>query len=339
MKKIYNIEDLKKDLIDFDYEEYKELPNDKAYRIYNSLYNSTTQLIVHERSITGALAQYLGNASYDSNAQKSIDLGFFGRNYNQKYLYNTANDIYAVEVSKEETAQIYENLKSLVNFNKLYSKKYYYMIEYGNGYTEEQASAYNFLQIYLRCKNTPIIYNINPNYKKYVKLINEIYPFLFSFVQNNIKREKTARNNQKKFIDAFTTIFENNLNFNIDLNLDNEKPGGLNEQRAYCIIDNIKSYNEFNISIFADIINYLNKNFIKYYGKGNPNNYTKDYTIFFGRENSPVMYIITHFKTESAIDNTLKELQKISGADEASITKKCECYDDCIAATLRLWWD
>lgn len=331
---MYNIDNLKEDLKNFDYKKYKELPEDKAYKIHNNLYNFTS-LRIHQRSITGALAEYLSGAGYERDAKNCIELGYFG----YSYPYNNADDITAEELSEEETQAIYNALRVATHFSKVNSYAYYYMIEYGNGYTEEEAAAYNFIAHFRREKYRSTLGKRYPNWQEIIKILTEIYTNLPARVEEDIKKEKEQTKKDEEFINAFTYIFNNNLDFNIDLQLDNEKKNGLHEKRAFEIVEKIGSYNIFNLDKFYKITSYLNHNFIKYYGEGNCNNYRKDYNINFGREGSPVMYIRTHFKTEAAIDNTLKELQKISGADEASITKKCEYYNGCIAAVMRLWWD
>ena len=143
----------------------------------------------------------------------------------------------------------------------------------------------------------------------------------------------------KKFCVSFLTIFNNCLDFNISLDLNHEKAGGLKEQQALKIVEKIGGYNEFNINEFKKLLNYCNNNFIKYYNVGNCNNYSKDYNINFGRECSIVFYLTFTTKTEEEVEvhkNALKELLK---ADEVDITYCEKNYFNGYTRTIRFWYD
>ena len=128
------------------------------------------------------------------------------------------------------------------------------------------------------------------------------------------------------FINSFLTIFDHCLDFNISLDLNYEKVGGLKEQRAFKIVEKIGGYNEFNSFEFRKLLDYCNNNFIKYYGAGNCNNYSKDYNINFGRECSIVFYLTFTAKTEKEVLDLCKinNLQLLTPEDNMSKKDKLD---------------
>ena len=118
----------------------------------------------------------------------------------------------------------------------------------------------------------------------------------------------------------------------------NEKPGGLAEQAALDFVSTIK-YNRFSVREFEAIVNYLNAHFWAYYRPGNPNNYQKNYTLFFGRESSVVLYIEAKFENDVEIKKTIADLKRIARPDEIGIESEMPTWDGKRRARLRLWWD
>ena len=239
--------------------------------------------------------------------------------------------------NQEEKEESLKNaIKKVLEFNKKVSKNYYYMVEWGNGYNELNAAIYNYMAFYHReLKDN----QKTPEIKKFFNSLNEINPYINESVLRNIKEEKERIKNQDSFINSFLTIFDNCLDFNISLDLNHEKIGGLKEQRALKIVEKIGGYNEFNILEFKKLLNYCNNNFIKYYYAGNCNNYSKDYNINFGRENSIVFYLTFTTKTEKEVEehkNALKELLK---ADEVDITYCQKVYLNTYTTKIRFWYD
>lgn len=98
-------------------------------------------------------------------------------------------------------------------------------------------------------------------------------------------------------------------------------------------------YNRFSVREFEAIVNYLNAHFWAYYRPGNPNNYQKNYTLFFGRESSVVLYIEAKFENDVEIKKTIADLKRIARPDEIGIESEMPTWDGKRRARLRLWWD
>lgn len=241
-----------------------------------------------------------------------------------------------ITLQQEKEESLKNTIKKVLDFNKKVSKNYYYMVEWGNGYSELKAAIYNYMAFYHReLKDT----QKTPEVNKFFNLLNEIDPYIYKKVLRDLKEEKERIKNQDYFINSFLTIFDNCLDFNISLDLNYEKIGGLKEQRALKIVEKIGGYNAFNINEFRKLLNYCNNNFIKYYSAGNCNNYSKDYNINFGRECSIVFYLTFTAKTEEEVQvhkNALKELLK---ADEVDITYFEKAYLNTYSTTIRFWYD
>lgn len=235
------------------------------------------------------------------------------------------------ETAKKSAEEINKTLEYLCELSRRMSRKCWYMIEYGNGYTEESAAAYNFFAMLEHAGRPATL----PAYVE--QWARRIYPIEAKHASEAIKEEAERRERKSTFFDAVYKIFENCLTFNIDLQIDNEKPGGIAEQEARKLLEKIGGYNNFSPKIFYKIIAYLNKYFLCDYGAGNCNNGKKNYQIKFGREGSPVMYIRITAKSEDEINATIDELSELSAADEIS----AEHYPSFagVGATVRLWWD
>lgn len=336
--KRYNLADLQRDLATLNIEEERKRPEVKAFRVFDNLNKYDAFIKHHKKSATQTLAEYVSSYNRTDKANE-IDLRFF-RNYPiTVFTYDNPEEIFLEELTEEETNEINAVFNCLIEFNKKNSKNFYYMVEYGNGYTEETASVYNFLQEYTRNKFSYLLKDLTPNKETIIKWLKEIYPYYFDFVNDDIRREKELIKEDETFINSFINIFNYSLHFNIDLTLNHEKAGGLNEQRAIKIVNKIGQYNEFNPRKFNRIITYLNTYFLANYGAGNCNNHKKDYTLFLGREGSPVIYIEAYFKSKDEITATIDELSELVRPDEISTERQFEVWDGKQFARLRLWWD
>ena len=320
------------------YEE-KQQENNKMFYIFDKQ-SKTKILKINQQSEFLTMLNYLIDCAitkdYLNTNQKYISLENF-INSNHKYInYDNYEDIYITFLSKKKEESLKNAIKKVLEFNKKFSKNYYYMIERGNGYNELKAAIYNYMAFYYRELDDT---QKTPEIKKFFNLLNEIEPYINKSVLRDIKEEKEKIKNQDSFINSFLTIFDNCLDFKISLNLNHEKAGGLNEQRALKIVEKIGGYNEFNINEFKKLLNYCNNNFIKYYRACNCNNYLKDYNINFGRENSIVFYLTFTTQTEEEVQvhkNALKELLK---ADEVDITYCEKNYFNDYTTTIRFWYD
>lgn len=318
--------------------EEKQQENNKMFYIFDKQ-SKTKILKINQQSEFSTMLDYLANTmtkKYLNTNQKYISLENF-TNSQWQYIYDEKyEDIFITCLSKKKEESLKNAVKKVLDFNKKNSKNYYYMIEWGNGYNELKAAIYNYMAFYHRelddAQKTPEI-------KNFFKLLNEIEPYIYKSVLRNIKEEKEKIKKQDSFINSFLTIFDNCLDFNISLDLNHEKAGGLKEQRAIKIVEKIGGYNAFNINEFKKLLNYCNNNFIKYYSAGNCNNYSKDYNINFGRESSIVFYLTFTAKTEEEVQvhkNALKELLK---ADEVDITYCEKNYFNDYTTTIRFWYD
>lgn len=320
------------------YEENQQ-DNNKIFYIFDAR-SKTKILKINQKSEFLTMLNYLANYAltkdYLNTNQKYISLENF-INSNHKYInYDNYEDIFITCLSKEKEESLKNAITKVLEFNKKFSKNYYYMIEWGNGYNELKASIYNYMAFYHRELNDA---QKTPEIKKFFKLLNEIDPYIYKSVLKDFKEEKEKIKKQDSFINSFLTIFDNCLDFNISLDLNHEKVGGLKEQRALKIVEKIGGYNEFNINEFKKLLNYCNNNFIKYYRPGNCNNYSKDYNINFGREYSIVFYLTFTTQTEEEVQvhkNALKELLK---ADEVDITYCEKAYLNTYTTTIRFWYD
>ena len=319
------------------YEE-KQQENNKMFYIFDTQ-SKTKILKINQQSEFLTMLNYLANTmtkKYLNTNQKYISLENFTNSQWEYIYYEKYEDIFITCLSKKKEESLKNAIKKVLEFNKKNSKNYYYMIEWGNGYNELKAAIYNYMAFYHRELNstqkTPEVYN-------FFKLLNEIDPYIYKNVLRDLKQEKERIKKQNSFINSFLTIFNNCLDFNISLDLNHEKVGGLKEQQALKIVEKIGGYNEFNINEFKKLLNYCNNNFIKYYCAGNCNNYSKDYNINFGRESSIVFYLTFTTHTEKEAEehkNALKELLK---ADEVDITHCEKAYLNTYSTTIRFWYD
>ena len=244
------------------YEE-KQQENNKMFYIFDAQ-DKTKILKINQQSEFLTMLNYLVNHAitkdYLNTNQKYISLENFINSQWQYINYDNYEDIFITSLSKEKEESLKNAIKKVLEFNKKFSKDYYYMIEWGNGYNELKASIYNYMAFYHRelddAQKTPEI-------KKFFKLLNEIDPYINKRVLKDFEEEKEKNKKQDSFINSFLTIFDNCLEFNISLDLNHEKAGGLKEQRALKIVEKIGGYNAFNINEFKKLLNYCNNNFIK----------------------------------------------------------------------------
>lgn len=320
------------------YEE-KQQENNKMFYIFNAQ-SKTKILKINQQSDFLTMLNYLVDHAitkdYLNINQKYISLKNFINSKHQYINYNNYEDIFITYLSKEKEESLKNAIKKVLEFNKKFSKNYYYMIEWGNGYNELKAAIYNYMAFFHRELSDT---QKTPEVNKFFKLLNEIEPYINKRVLKDIKEEKERIKKQDSFINSFLTIFDLCLDFNISLDLKYEKIGGLKEQRALKIVEKIGGYNEFNINEFKKLLDYCNNNFIKYYSAGNCNNYSKDYNINFGRESSIVFYLTFTTKREKEAEvhkNALKELLK---ADEVDITYCKKTILNNYSTTIRFWYD
>lgn len=332
--KLYNIEQCAKDLAQANYNTEAEKPANKHFRIFDKV-NGVIEIAINKRSAMQAIAEKLSNRAGGTDPN-SIDLRFYAGSYRDRVVpYNDADEITAEELTSAETDELNATLEWLLEFSKAYSPEFYYMVEWGNGYTELTAAAYNF---YAYTQHEGELPEDMPAFAQ--KWICAVFPYQSENVRNDKQREDEQRKRRQTYFEAFRTIFDNCQHFNIDLQIDNEKPGGIAEQTAIEFVDSLGNYNGFTLSKFVKIIDYCNKYFIAHYGAGNCNNGKKNYTLKFGRENSVVIYLSTFFKSEDEITATLDELSEIIRPDELTVEEKHKnAFNDKLYATIRLWWD
>lgn len=312
--------------------------NNKMYYVFDAQ-RKTKILKINQKSEFLTMLNYLVDHAitkdYIKTNQKYISLEKFTNSIYNFIIYNDYEDIFITCLNEKKEKALKNVIKKVLEFNKV-SKNYYYMIERGNGYNKLKASIYNYMAFYHReLDKDQKTLEVN----NFFKLLNEIEPYINKSVLRDIKEEKEKIKKQDSFINSFLTIFNNCLNFNISLNLNREKVGGLQEQRALKIVELIGGYNEFSPYEFRKLLDYCNNNFIKYYGDGNGNNYKKDYNINLGRESSVVFYLTFTAKTEEEIKehkNALKELLK---ADEIHITYCQKTILNTYSVTIRFWYD
>ena len=319
------------------YEE-KQQGNNKMFYIFDTQ-SKTKILKINQQNEFLTMLNYLANTmtkKYLNTNQKYISLENFTNSQWEYIYYEKYEDIFITCLSKKKEESLKNAIKKVLEFNKKNSKNYYYMIEWGNGYNELKAAIYNYMAFYHRELNST---QKTSEVNNFFKLLNEIDPYIYKNVLRDLKQEKERIKKQDSFINSFLTIFNNCLDFNISLDLNHEKVGGLKEQQALKIVEKIGGYNEFNINEFKKLLNYCNNNFIKYYRAGNCNNYSKDYNINFGRESSIVFYLTFTTHTEKEAEehkNALKELLK---ADEVDITHCEKAYLNTYSTTIRFWYD
>lgn len=312
--------------------------NNKMYYVFDAQ-RKTKILKINQKSEFLTMLNYLVDHAitkdYIKTNQKYISLENFTNSIYNFIIYNDYEDIFITCLNEKKEKALKNVIKKVLEFNKV-SKNYYYMVEWGSGYNELKASIYNYMAFYHReLDKDQKTLEVN----NFFKLLNEIEPYINKSVLRDIKEEKEKIKKQDSFINSFLTIFNNCLNFNISLNLNREKVGGLQEQRALKIVELIGGYNEFSSYEFRKLLDYCNNNFIKYYGDGNGNNYKKDYNINLGRENSVVFYLTFTAKTEEEIKehkNALKELLK---ADEIHIAYCQKTILNTYSVTIRFWYD
>ena len=332
MKK-FTLENLIEELKTTDYTKEKEKEPNKMYYVIDTVYGVKT-LLVKQRSETAALCGYLSNrlTRIIEREEQNINFGNLGEYPRIYYNYKDLEEIYITYLEPEEEQSINRTLEHVEEFSKANTKYFYYMEERNT----QDDYIYNYLAFFHR-ELTPEEQQAEP-YITHFYNCNKISQYTNDRVSQDIKKEKEKREQAEPYIKAFETIFNNNLHFNIDLKLNYGKAGDIAEQIAAEIVARCGAYNDFNIMQFEKILNFCNKHFIKYYNEGNPNNNSRNYTIKFGREGSPVIYIEAHTKTEEEASEIFTELKHITNADEAHTIEQKNSYFG-IYNVWRLWWD
>lgn len=332
MKK-YTLKNLIKDIETKEPRKEQEKKANKHFYIINTR-EGTKHLETNQQSELITLANYLSirATTEDKKTESALNLGRYADDWRRCW-YNMEDEeeIYIIYPSKEKAEEITEALLYFETFSESYSRGFYYMEERRNQYN----NIFNYLSYYIRELTREE--QQEENRLKYYYLANQIEPYALSRAEDERKRDEEREKEQDEYIKHFKFIFEHSLNFAIDLNLHHEKPNGLNEQRAIKLIDSIGAYNGFNIIKFDKIITYCNQ-FTRYYNENNPNNYIKDYSVKFGREGSPVMYIEITLKDAAQAEEILKDFKKLSNADEVDLIEIRPHYFG-VSAEFRIWWD
>ena len=147
------------------YEE-KQQENNKMFYIFDA--ESKTKILkINQQSefltMLNYLADYAITKDYLNTNQKYISLENFINSKYQYINYDNYEDIFITSLSKKEEETLKNAIKKVLEFNKKFSKNYYYMIEWGNGYNELKAAIYNYMAFYHRelddAQKTPEIKN------------------------------------------------------------------------------------------------------------------------------------------------------------------------------------
>lgn len=334
----YTLKELKKELENTDGEKWRkenEKEPNKIYYIIDDVYNIKS-IKTEQKSEILTLSNYLKSRLVEKKdaSPKSINLLNFGnidfpicRTY---YNYNAMDEVRIAYPDDEEKERISITLKYVEAFTKTDSKLYYYMEERGTQFDY----IYNFISFYLRDASEEELEEL----KEIFYTCQELEPYALTRAKERQEAEAREQEKQENFISAFYTVFSNCLDFNIDLELNHEKAGGLKELQAYRIVEKIGKYNSFEFVQFDKLITYCNKYFIRYYNQNNRNNYIKDYTINLGREGSPVIYLRFTADSEGEAKKHFEELKRVVNADEKDITSIKQSYFG-VTCCIRLWWD
>lgn len=332
MKK-YTLKNLIKDIETKEPRKEQEKKANKHFYIIDTR-NGSKILKTNQKSELLTLAEYLNirATTEDKKTETALNLGRYADDWRRCW-YNMQDEeeIFIIYPSKEKSEEISEALLYFETFSESYSRGFYYMEEKRNQFN----NIYNYVAYFLRELTTEE--REEENRLKYFYLANEIEPYAHSRAVDEMKRDEERKKEQDEYIKHFKYIFNNSLDFAIDLELNHEKPNGLHEQRAINLINSIGAYNDFNVVQFDKIITYCNQ-FTRYYNNNNPNNFMKDYSVKFGREGSPVMYIEITLKDEAKAEDILQDFKRISNADEIDLIEIRPCYFGA-SAVFRLWWD
>lgn len=330
---LYNIEQCATDLARADVMAEFEKPMNRHYRIFDKRAN-VIHFAINKRNAMQALAEALSDRTAGDEPH-GIDLRFYaGSAWRRVVPYHDADELTAEEVTTEEAEQIDKTLDFLLTFSRENSLRFPYMVEYGNGYTEETAAAYNFFAYIHHEKKAP---DGMPNFVQ--RWAMELFGVYDKIEADDFKREQERLERRRIFYEGFGIVFDGTLNFRVDMGLDNEKPCGINEQSAIKFVRRLGGYNGFTPEKFEKIIAYCNEYFIGDYPKGNCNRGKKDYTILFGREGSIVLYLSARFKSEDEVKATVDELWELVHPDETTIEETVQGFGGKVRATIRLWWD
>lgn len=252
-KVLYTIADCAEYLERTDAATERELPANRHYIIRDEYGD---KIAINKRGYAQAIAEKLANKPANGDG-RGINLKYYAWEWAKPYIaYDTPHDVTAREVTPEEAEEINKTLEYLRELSRRISRKCWYMIEWGNGYTEESAAAYNFFAMLEHAGRPDTL----PAYVE--QWARRIYPIEARQAAESVNRDAEYRERLRAFYECVYNIFEHCLTFNINLQIDNEKPGGIAEQEARKLIEKIGSYNNFSVNIFDIIVSYLNKYFL-----------------------------------------------------------------------------
>lgn len=328
----YNLKNLKEELKTATYRAEHEKKADKIFYI-NDLKYCYKALKVGQKSELLTVADYLTSRlqTPEKIKGKYIDLKNFGDYSRTAYEYTDENEIYITYPTAEEEKAIKETIKEVEEFSKKNRRNFYYMDEY----ERLETYCYNYISYFRRELTPETRTETNLTLFRYCNLIA---PYENERAKKTEEKHAEYLKAGQSFINSFVLIFEQCLNFNIEILNNYGKLGDCNEQLARLIIEKVGGYNNFNISQFDKILHYLNDNFLKYYNEGNPNNNSRNFTVSFGRESSPVLYIRIYTDNENSARKILNDFEHITNANEVTIATISPAWKG-ISATFRLWWD
>lgn len=332
MKK-YTLKNLIKDIETKEPRKEQEKKANKHFYIIDTRDGSKI-LKTNQKSELITLTNYLNirATTEDKKTENALNLGRYADDWRRCW-YNMQDEeeIFIIYPSKEKAEEISEALLYFETFSESYSRGFYYMEERRGQFS----NIFNYLSYFIR----ELTQDQQQEEKqlKYFYLANEVEPYALTRAQDQQAKDEQKKQKHDEYIKHFQYIFNHSLDFAIDLELDHEKPNGLNEQRAIKLVDSIGAYNDFNVVQFDKIITYCNQ-FTKYYNENNPNNYSKRYTAKFGREGSPVVYLEIDLKDRTEAEQVEEDLKRISNADECWLESLKNSYYG-VRATFRIWWD
>lgn len=340
MKK-YTVADLQHDLSTKTMSELLAMKNGEpmhAYKIIDLKHaRSTEHYIDHEPNTTKTLAEYLAKVSYAPSADLiEINLQPFAVGS----WFGTADDMNSVWIEtldEQDEQKINRVVDWALEFSRDYSKYFWYMKEYGNGSTEKQAAIYNLYAYSEHEQEAPDDAPID--FAEALQILDKIDDLQKDFVKRDIGYYEQRAKRREEFNKAFRIVFDNTLRCTVDLELDHEKPGGIHEQAAVKLAEDLGGYNEYTADTFKAIVDHMNSHYTADYPRGNCNRGIKNWTMLFGRESSMVMYLRFWAKSADEVEATRDELSEFTKADEITVKECNEIWKNKYYATIRLWWD
>lgn len=147
--------------------------------------------------------------------------------------------------------------------------------------------------------------------------------------------EKLAK--ARKFCATVAAMFNSSLHFNVEI-LSHGKTRDCYERAAFEMWDKLGVYNDLTPDCLKALVKCCNKTFYCKYGNGNPNNKNRDYSLSFGRESSPVVYLTFPADNEEHAAALFEQLRIVAHADEMDIIKITPSWRG-VRAVARFWWD